>query len=91
VADGWADLVVACAVLGSDPPAGGEPVLRELERCCGAGGSVALVSPEDPEWLVRRGYRQTSFGTLPVGPVDPDLEAFFGPLSPPRELLLKRA
>ena len=86
VGDGWADLTVSCASLGPDPRA-----LSELERCTRQGGTLALVSPEDPGWFEARGWRRLSFdpGEVAVPPHDPRLEAFFGPLDPPHELLLK--
>jgi hypothetical protein len=89
VRDGWADLVVSCATFGPDEPWGGERVLDELERCTAAGGTVALVGPEQPEWFAARGYRRQAFEAA-AGVMSAELAAFFGPdLSPPRELLLK--
>jgi SAM-dependent methyltransferase len=86
VAGGWADLTVSCASLGPDPRA-----LRELERCTRPGGTLALVSPMDPGWFEAHGWRRLSFDPreVPIPPHDPSLEAFFGPLNPPHELLLK--
>nr|MDQ6919324.1 class I SAM-dependent methyltransferase [Candidatus Dormibacteraeota bacterium] len=86
IADGWADLTVACASLGPDPAG-----VREMERCTRRGGSMALVSPEHPEWFESQGWRRLSFDPAEVAiPAhDPALEAFFGPLDPPHELLLK--
>ncbi len=86
VAAGWADLTVSCASLGPDPRA-----LRELERCTRPGGTLALVSPVDPGWFEAHGWRRLSFDPKEVAipPHDPSLEAFFGPLDPPHELLLK--
>ena len=79
VRDGWADVVTACASIGSQPPLGGEAVLGELERCCRPGGAVALIGPEDPSWFEARGYRRLDFGQLEAPPCDPEVEAFFGP------------
>ena len=59
--DGWADLVVACSSLAPDDAHGGDAGLQEMERCCRAGGLVAIVMPQGPEWLVARGYSQISF------------------------------
>ena len=59
--DGWADLVVACSALAPDDAHGGDAGLQEMERCCRAGGLVAIVMPQGPEWLVARGYSQISF------------------------------
>jgi SAM-dependent methyltransferase len=90
VRGGWADLVVSSATFGPHPPLGGEPVLAELERCAAPGGMVALVGPEDPAWFEARGYHRRRFPPAPPPAYPPDLEAFFGPPSPPpSELLLK--
>ena len=86
VADRWADLTVACASLGPDPAC-----VREMVRCTRPGGTVALVSPEHPEWFESHGWLRLSFDPAEVvmPPHDAALEAFFGPLDPPHELLLK--
>ena len=89
VASGWADLVASCAAFGPHPPLGGEGVVAELERCCRPGGTVALVSPEEPAWWERRGYALRVYPE-PVVRFDPDVEAFFGPPHPPHRLLYKR-
>jgi SAM-dependent methyltransferase len=86
---GWADLVVACAAFGPDPPLGGDGVRLELERCCRPGGTVALVSPEAACWWLERGYALREYPEPDVR-LDPDVEAFFGPPHPPRRLLYKR-
>ena len=59
--DGSADLVVACSALAQDEAHGGDAGLEEMERCCRAGGLVAIVMPQDLEWLVARGYSEISF------------------------------
>jgi SAM-dependent methyltransferase len=86
VADRWADLTVSCAIPGPDPAS-----VREMERCTRRGGIVALISPERPEWLEANGWRRLRFdpAEVAIAPHDPALEAFFGPLDPPHELLLK--
>ena len=86
VADRWADLTVACASLGPDPAC-----LREMERCTRLGGTVAMISPEHPDWFESRGWRRLSFDPAEVAipPHNAAIEAFFGPLDPPHELLLK--
>ena len=86
VAKGWADLTVSCASLGPDSAA-----VREAERCTRRGGTHALISPREPEWFEKRGYRYLRFdpAEVRIPAHDPELEAFFGPLNPPHELLLK--
>jgi SAM-dependent methyltransferase len=86
IADRWADLTVACASLGPDPAC-----VREMERCTRRGGTLALISPEHPEWFESQGWRRLRFdpAEVVIPPHDPALEAFFGPLDPPHELLLK--
>lgn len=59
--DGWADLVVACSSLSPDASHGGDAGLQEMERCCRAGGLIAIVMPQGSEWLVARGYTEISF------------------------------
>jgi SAM-dependent methyltransferase len=88
VVDGWADLTASCASLGPDPAC-----LQELERCTRPGGTIALVSPEDPDWFEAHGWRRLSFASAEVviPPHDLALEEFFGPLAPPHELLLRTA
>jgi SAM-dependent methyltransferase len=89
VVSDWADLVVSCATFGADPPLGGDEVRQELERCARPGGSVALVSPEAPDWWEERGYELTVYPEPPAR-LDADVEAFFGPPHPPCRLLYKR-
>jgi SAM-dependent methyltransferase len=86
VADGWADLSVSCASLGPDPAC-----LSELERCTRRGGIIAMISPQRPEWFESHGWERLRFdpAEVVIPPHDPALEAFFGPLDPPHELLLK--
>jgi len=89
VAAGWADLVTSCAAFGPHPPLGGDGVVAELERCCRPGGTVAVVSAEEPAWWRERGYELRTYAEPPVR-LDPDVEAFFGPAHPPSQLLYKR-
>lgn len=59
--DRSAELVVACSALTPEPAHGGERGLAEMERVCTPGGMVVIVWPNDPDWLVARGYRVLSF------------------------------
>ena len=83
--DGWSELTAACGLLGPDPT-----VLNELERVTGIGGEIVLISPEQPEWFERHGWRRLSVDPLPSPPHDDWIESFFGPLDPPHEMVSKR-
>jgi SAM-dependent methyltransferase len=61
VADGDADLVVACSALTPAPGHGGEAGLAEMERVCRPGGCVVIVWPNHLPWLAAHGYRHVSF------------------------------
>jgi SAM-dependent methyltransferase len=84
IVDGWAQLTVSCASVPPDPG-----VVLELERATAPGGVLALISPENPDWFEARGWERFSFDPTEVviAPHDPELEAIFGPLDPPHELL----
>ena len=56
-----ADLVVACSAFTPAPGHGGDAGLGEMERVCRPGGCVAIVWPNNLDWLARRGYRHVSF------------------------------
>ncbi len=57
---GFADVVVACSAF--TPAAGcGDAGLAEMERVCKAGGCVAIIWPNNVDWLTARGYRYVSF------------------------------
>jgi SAM-dependent methyltransferase len=61
VSDDCADLVVACSALTPAPGHGGEAGLAEMERACRPGGCVAIVWPNNVDWLAAHGYQYASF------------------------------
>ncbi len=61
LADDFADLVVTCSAFTPDEAHGGERGLAEMERVCRPGGRVAIVWPNNLDWLAARGYRHVSF------------------------------
>ena len=56
-----ADLVVACSAFTPSPGHGGEAGLAEMERVCRPDGRVAIIWPNNLDWLTARGYRYVSF------------------------------
>jgi hypothetical protein len=87
IVDGWAELTVSCASIPPNPGA-----VLELERATAPGGIIALISPESPDWFQERGWERLSFdpSDAVINPHDPELEAIFGQLDPPHELLWRR-
>ena len=61
IASGFADLVVACSVLTPAPGHGGEAGLSEMERVCRPGGCVAIIWPNNIDWLAAHNYHHASF------------------------------
>ena len=68
VASGFADLVVACSVLTPASGHGGEAGLAEMERVCRPGGCVAIIWPNNIDWLAAHDYQYASF----AGPMTVD-------------------
>ena len=58
----FAELVVTCSAFTPDPERGGDAGLAEMERVCRPGGCVAIIWPNNIDWLAARGYRYVSFG-----------------------------
>ena len=61
VPDASAGLVVACSAFTVESEHGGDAGLAEMERVCAPGGIVAVVWPDDPEWLRERGFDHVEF------------------------------
>jgi SAM-dependent methyltransferase len=61
VTGGSADVVVACSALTPDSAHGGDVALAEMERVSRPGGCVAIVWPNNMDWLSARGYQYVSF------------------------------
>ena len=61
VADGEADLVIACSAFTTCPGHGSTGGLDEMVRACRAGGLVVVVWADDPAWLVARGFQHMVF------------------------------
>ena len=61
LADDFADLVVACSAFTPAAGHGGEAGLTEMERVCRPGGCVAIIWPNNLDWLAAHGYRYVCF------------------------------
>jgi SAM-dependent methyltransferase len=58
---GFADVVVACSAFTPASAHGGDAALAEMERVCRPGGCVAIIWPNNVDWLTARGYHYISF------------------------------
>ena len=63
-------------------------VLAEMQRVTAPGGTIALISPESPEWFEEQGWRRVSAAPLRVPDHPAWIDEFFGPLDPPHELVM---
>ncbi|HYS97069.1 MAG TPA: methyltransferase domain-containing protein [Candidatus Dormibacteraeota bacterium] len=84
VGDGLSELTAASGAFGPDPV-----VLGELRRVTRPGGCIALINPEQPEWFEANGWSRLTVAALPAPDHPAWIEEFFGPLDPPRELLMQ--
>jgi len=83
--DRTSQLTAACGAFGADPE-----ILAELERVTVPGGTIALVSPEQPDWFAERGWERVSVSPQNPPPHPAWLDDFFGPLDPPHEMVMRR-
>ena len=72
VGDDVADLVLACSAFTPASEHGGEAGLSEMERVCRPGGVVAIVWPNNLDWLAARGYRYVCF----AGPMSVEFASY---------------
>ena len=56
LADRSVDVAVACSSFMTAGPHGGPSALEEAERVVRPGGSVAVIWPQDPAWLLEHGF-----------------------------------
>ena len=56
LADRSVDVAAACSSFMTRGPHGGPAALLEAERVVVSGGSIAVIWPQDPAWLRRRGF-----------------------------------
>ena len=82
--DGWSQLTTACGAFGPDAQ-----VLAELERVTCAGGVIALINPEEPEWFEAHGWERQDVEPAAVPAHDLSLDEFFGPPDPPCVVVMK--
>jgi SAM-dependent methyltransferase len=83
--DGFSELTAACGAVGPDPA-----ILAELRRVTAVSGTIALISPEHPEWFEAHGWQRTALPPAAAPAYPAWLEEFFGPLDPPHEMVTLR-
>lgn len=78
----WSDLTVACAAFGPDPG-----ILDEMRRVTRRGGTMAFISPEEPERFEALGWQRVSAPAAPAPPHEAWIDEFFGGPHPPHEMV----
>src|SRR5438105_3044071 len=61
VDDGSVDLAVACSSFTPSGPHGGTNALREAERVTRPDGTIAVIWPQQPDWLEAQGFEYRRF------------------------------
>lgn len=95
VVSGWAEclplrghvshLTAASGAFGPDPH-----VLAELVRVTAPGGSIVLISPEDPEWFEAHDWDRFTLPPIAAAPHPAWIDDFFGPPDPPHDMVALR-
>lgn len=85
VPTGAFELVISCASLGPEPA-----ILGELVRATRPGGRILLISPAHPECFQAQGWHRISHQRRPPPPHPSWIDAVFGPLRPPSEVVWAR-
>ena len=70
--DDFADLVVACSAFTPASGHGGDAGLAEMERVCRPGGCVAIIWPNNLDWLAAHGYQYVCF----AGPMSVEFASY---------------
>lgn len=83
--DRCAQLTAACGAFGPEPE-----ILAELDRVTAPGGTIALVSPEEPDRFEAMGWKRVGVPPESPPPHPAWLDDFFGPLDPPHEMVVRR-
>jgi len=95
VVSGWAEclplrghvshLTAASGAFGPEPR-----VLAELVRVTAPGGSIVLISPEDPDWFEAHDWDRITVPPMAAPPHPAWIDDFFGPPDPPHEMVALR-